>query len=162
MVGMKLGDWKDEHIEALSEDLVAWIMESDHPLIARWLKERRVSPVLVEEWLKKGREDAMKKIASPQKKFAETWAWARLACATSMSEGALYRRLDTGMACRLLPLASDEALAWEREKMSAKVAATNAPQQLELRLSPARESLPAMDGDQVAGTRAIVLKDCGS
>ena len=137
--GASLGDWSDEHILILCADLVEWVSEAEKPMLARWIRERRIAPSLVDRWLSEGREErALRRDGSPKKKFLETWEWARVACANVLSEGALYRKMDTGMACRLLPLESDEAMSWEREKLLAK-SAPSGPTQLELTLSPGRE-----------------------
>jgi hypothetical protein len=139
LAGQALGDWTDEHIIELCDDLVEWVCEAEKPMLARWLRDRRVAPSLVERWLAEGREArALRVNGSPKKKFLETWEWARVACSTAMAEGALYRKLDAVMACKLLPVESESMAAWEREKLALRAQPTG-PQQLELTLSPGRE-----------------------
>lgn len=137
--GPALGDWTDEHIVLLCDDLVNWVVEAEKPVLARWLRERRIAPSLVEKWLAEGREDRAKRVdRSSKKKFLETWEWAKVSCNVALEEGALYRKLDGVFACRMHPLTSDAAADWEREKLAAK-AAPSGPTQLEIALSPGRE-----------------------
>lgn len=146
--GPGLGDWEDKHIEILLNDLVEWVLREEKPLLARWVRERRIAPSLVERWVVEGRAEVCgpRDDRSPKKKFSEAWEWARQSSSCILAEGSLTRKYDMATAMRLLPVQDAQTAAWEREKM-ARGGGSLGGTTVELRLAPARAALPPMDGD---------------
>jgi len=146
--GPGLADWEDGHIDMLTADLVEWVLREEKPLLARWVRERRIAPSLVERWVVEGRAEVSGQgsVRSSKKKFAEAWEWARQSSSCILSEGSLTRKYDMATAMRLLPMQDDKAAAWERER-SSRGSLGAGPATVELRLAPQRAALPCMDGD---------------